>query len=104
TRQQVAEFKVALAAQARRAELEAVEPATSPSKELNALWRDRLAYESDLASYEARLADWEAQESAYAKDQARADELAEVPSNLRLLEAHYEQAKIYEDRLASYKR
>lgn len=104
TRQQVAEFKVALAAQARRAELEAIEPGAGTSKELNALWRARLAYESDLASYEARLADWEAQESAYAKDQARADELASVPSDLRLLEAAYEQAKIYEDRLATYQR
>lgn len=104
TRQQVAEFKVALAAQARRAELEAVEPATSASKDLNKLWRDRLAYESDLASYEARLADWEAQESAYAKDAAREVELMMVPSNLRLLEAAYDQAKIYEDRLATFKR
>ncbi|MBN9551126.1 MAG: AAA family ATPase, partial [Alphaproteobacteria bacterium] len=104
TRQQVAEFKVALAAQARRAELEAVEPASGTSKELNALWRDRLAYEHDLASYEARLAEWDKQEQAYAEDQGRLAELSEVPAELEKLEKAYDAAKIYEDRLATYKR
>ncbi|RWM27896.1 MAG: hypothetical protein EOR77_30725 [Mesorhizobium sp.] len=104
TRQQVAQFQVAKQAQARRAELEAVAPASGTSKELNALWRDRLAYEHELASYEARLVEWEAQDSAYAKDQARGAELTAVPSELQALEKSYDQAKIYEDRLATFKR
>ncbi|TPL42643.1 AAA family ATPase [Mesorhizobium sp. B2-4-5] len=104
TRQQVAEFKTALAAQARRAELEAVEPVSADSKTLNALWRDRLAYEHELTTYEARLTEWETQEAAYAKDQHRFLELEDAPAQLTALEKVYEQAKIYEDRLATYKR
>ncbi|WP_292549603.1 AAA family ATPase [Mesorhizobium sp.] len=104
TRQQVAQFQAAKQAQARRAELEAVEPASGTSKELNALWRARLAYEHELASYEARRVEWEAQDSAYAKDRAREVELAGTPASLAALEKAYDQAKIYEDRLATYKR
>ncbi|ESY35791.1 AAA family ATPase [Mesorhizobium sp. C386A] len=104
SRQQVAEFKVARQAQARRGELEAFPPASGTSKDLNALWRGRLAYEHDLASYQGRLAAWEEAEANRAVDEERAAELASVPSDLRLLEAHYDAAKIYEDRLAIYKR
>ncbi|RUU74635.1 AAA family ATPase [Mesorhizobium sp. M7A.F.Ca.MR.362.00.0.0] len=104
TRQQVAEFKAALQAQGRRAELEAVEPASATSKELNALWRDRLAYEHELSSYHDRRKAWQEMEVNRVIDEERAAELASVPSDLRLLEANYDAAKIYEDRLATYKR
>ncbi|RWD47460.1 AAA family ATPase [Mesorhizobium sp.] len=104
TRQQVAQFQVAKQAQGRRAELEAVKPASGTSKELNALWRDRLAYEHELASYQDRLSDWQEVETNRAIDEERAAELAGTPAALAALERVYDQAKIYEDRLATYKR
>ncbi|RWI74805.1 MAG: hypothetical protein E5V72_03415 [Mesorhizobium sp.] len=104
TRQQVAQFQVAKQAQGRRAELEAVKPASGTSKELNALWRDRLAYEHELASYQDRLSDWQEVETNRAIDEERAAELAGTPAALAALEKVYDQAKIYEDRLATYKR
>ena len=59
SRQQLAQMKVAKEAQARRPELEAVTPALAGVKELNALYRERLAYDQRLATYEqaARLCD-----------------------------------------------
>ncbi|TPJ51646.1 MULTISPECIES: AAA family ATPase [unclassified Mesorhizobium] len=104
TRQQVAEFKAALQAQGRRAELEAVEPASATSKELNALWRDRLAYEHELSSYHDRRRAWEELEVNRVIDEERAAQLASVPHELTKLEKAYDTAKIYEDRLATYKR
>ncbi|WP_181173128.1 AAA family ATPase [Mesorhizobium sp. B2-4-1] len=104
TRQQVAQFQAAKEAQGRRAELEAVEPVSADSKTLNALWRDRLAYEHELTTYEARMGEWEAQDLLFVKDKVREAELTEVPAQLTALEKVYEQAKIYEDRLATYKR
>jgi len=104
TRQQVAQFRVAKDARARRAELEAIEPASADSRELNRLWRERLTYEDRLASYGPRLAEWEEQERAYASDQARAKQLEGAPAKLQALEERYQAFKIFEDRMATYER
>ncbi|WP_353640763.1 AAA family ATPase [Mesorhizobium sp. WSM2239] len=102
TRQQLAQMQVAKAAQAKRPELEAVEPASADSKTLNALWRDRLAYDHALASYEQRLSEWQEQETNHAIDEKRAGELMSVPTMLNVLEQKYQEARIYEDRLSTY--
>ncbi len=100
TRQQVAQFKVAKEAQTRRAELEAVEPCTASSKELNKLWRERLAYEHELSSYQDRLSAWQEAETNRAIDDERASELLGVPAELEALEERFQAARIYEDRVA----
>ncbi len=57
TRQQLAKMQ---AAKERRPELEAVTPALAGVKELNALYRDRLAYDQKAATYSDDLAAYEA--------------------------------------------
>lgn len=100
TRQQVAQFQLAREAQDR---LAALERPSATAKELNARWRARIAYEHDLASYEERLAQWERQEEAYGRDVVRAGELSHIPERVAKFEEAYQEAKIYEDRLATYK-
>ena len=52
TRQQLAKYKAAQEAQTRRPELEAVKPASGTVKELNAQYRERLAYEQKVQTYQ----------------------------------------------------
>ncbi|APH74100.1 hypothetical protein BSQ44_24080 [Aquibium oceanicum] len=104
TRQQLAQFKVAKDAQARRAELEAIKPSVGSSKELNQLWRERLAYEQEMSSYEKRHAEWIEAKARRVEDEERHAYLLNVPENLAELEAAYQAAKIYEDRLDAYER
>lgn len=104
TRQQVAQWKAAQQAQARRAELEAIKPGVGGSKELNQLWRARLAYEHELASYQERLNAWQESGTNRVIDEERAAELAAVPHDLQALEQCYQEAKIFEDRMATYER
>lgn len=104
TRQQLAQFKVAKDAQARRAELDAVKPSSATSKELNGLWRERLAYEQRLSRYEEEskaYAEWQAE---CAKKAERAEELASVPERLTDLERRYEESRIFEDRWQAYEK
>ena len=105
SRQQLAQMKVAKEAQARRPELEAVTPALAGVKELNALYRERLAYDQRVATYErGPRTDYAIWEEERAEKATRAEELEPVPAELARLEAQYEQAKIFEDRMKAYEK
>ncbi|MCV0350165.1 MAG: AAA family ATPase [Nitratireductor sp.] len=104
TRQQVAQFQVAKEAQGRRAELEAVPATSQTSKELNALYRERLAYEQKVETFQDQLVAWEEAEADRSEDEERALELQAVPTQLAELEKRYEDAKIFEDRMEEYEK
>ena len=100
TRQQLAKMQDA---KERRPELEAVTPALAGVKELNALYRERLAYDQKAATYSDDLTNYEIWLEEHSEKSARAEELAAF-HDLQKLEAEYEQARIFEDRMEAYEK